>query len=347
VSGRAGGPEEISGPAEARAPDAGAAPEARIVASGGGVEWAAIQGLLARDTRTPLGREQALALRPSRRLPAIAASLAETRQARDAVRLSGAPPWDVIPDVRTTLDALRVPGSVAEGADLAALIPVLAAAGRLRAYGRGIAPVAPDLAEAFSGFPPVKELGDLLRRSLDPDGAVKDEASPALRRVRQRVRDLRKSIVKTLEGYFHSPSADTIYQERYVTVRHGRYVLPVRAEAKSRVRGIVHDRSQSGATLFVEPEGAVEPNNDLVQAVREEESEVLRVLAALSDAVRTDLPDLTDLVDGIGRLDLVFARALMAERMEATEPTVGPERTVELRGARNPLLLAQIGRAHV
>src|SRR5262249_7771516 len=146
-----------------------------------------------------------------------------------------------------------------------------------------------------------------------------------------------------LEAYFQSPSAESIFQERYVTVRHGRYVLPVRAEAKSRFRGIVHDRSQSGATLFVEPEGAVDANNDLVQSAREEESEVLRVLAALTDAVRADLPDLTDLVDGIGHLDLVFACALLAERMEAAEPVVVDDRAVELRGARNPLLLIQPG----
>ncbi len=314
----------------------------RLVAGGGGVEWGQVLAVLARDAETPIGRELALGLRPSRHLRAIEWSLRETREGRAALRLAGAPPWETIPEVRPTLEAVRVPGSVAEGAELAELIPMLDAAGRLRAYGRGIAAVAPDIAAAFADIPDVKSLAELLRRSLDQDGAVKDEASPALRRVRQRVRDLRKETVKTLEAYFHSPSAESIFQERYVTVRHGRYVLPVRAEAKSRIRGIVHDRSQSGATLFVEPEGAVEANNELVQAVREEESEVLRVLAALTDAVRNDLVDLTALVEGIGHLDLVFARARLAERMEASEPAVTEERTVELRGARNPLLLAQL-----
>src|SRR5262249_47022653 len=136
-------------------------------------------------------------------------------------------------------------------------------------------------------------------------------------------------------------AAESTCQERYVTVRHGRYVLPVRIEAKARVRGIVHDRSQSGATLFVEPEGVVDANNDLVQATREEEGEVLRVLAALTDAVRAALPELTALVAGIGALDLIFARAVLAERMEAVERVIADERTVVLRGARSPLLLGQ------
>jgi DNA mismatch repair protein MutS2 len=147
--------------------------------------------------------------------------------------------------------------------------------------------------------------------------------------------------VRTLEGYFQSPAADSTFQERYVTVRHGRYVLPVAVSAKGRVRGIIHDRSQSGATLFVEPEGVVDANNDLVQAAREEEGEVLKVLAALTDAARHALPELEALVADMGRLDLVFARAELAERMDATEPVMSGEPVVAVRGARNPLLLAQ------
>ena len=242
------------------------------------------------------------------------------------------------------LEAARVPGSVAEAADLAALIPLLEAAGRLRAYGRAIAPVAPDLAAALAGFPPQKDLADLLARSIDADGQLRDDASPALRRVRGRIRDLRREIVKRLEAYFGAPGAEATFQERYVTVRHGRYVLPIRAEAKSRLRGIVHDRSQSGATLFVEPEGMVEANNDLVQAAREEETEILRILAALTDAVREALPDLDALVAGIGGLDLIFARGALAERMEAVEPAIDEAGDVSLPGARNPLLLAQAWR---
>ncbi|HEU4438839.1 MAG TPA: endonuclease MutS2, partial [Methylomirabilota bacterium] len=320
-------------------------PALHLAAGSGGLEWAEVLGLLAREARTPMGRERALDTRPVTDLAAIRQRLGETAQARAALGQEGAPPWEGIPDVRPMLEAARVPGSVAEGADLAALLPLIEAAARLRAYGRAIAPVAPDLAAALAGVPHQKALADLLGRSLDPDGQVRDEASPALRRLRQRVRELRRDIVKRLEGYFNGPNADTTFQERYVTVRHGRYVLPIRVEAKGRLRGIVHDRSQSGATLFVEPEAMVEANNDLVQATREEEAEVVRILAALTDAVREALPELDALVAGIAGLDLIFARGALAERMEAVEPTVGEERDVVLRGARNPLLLAQRWRA--
>ena len=316
-------------------------PAFRLSAGSGGLEWSQVLALLAREARTPMGRELATATLPFTDPGAIRRALGETRQARAAMVQTGVPPWEGIPDVRPTLETARVPGSVAEAADLAALIPLLDAAGRLLAYGRAIQPVAPDLAEALAGFPRQTELAELLRRSLDADGQVRDEAAPALRRVRQRIRDLRRELVKRLEAYFAGPNADTTFQERYVTVRHGRYVLPIRAEAKGRLRGIVHDRSQSGATLFVEPEAVVEANNDLVQAAREEETEILRILAALTDAVRAALPELDALVAGIGGLDLIFARGALAERMEAVEPTIAEARDVFLPGALNPLLLAQ------
>ena len=319
-------------------------PAFRLSAGSGGLEWPQVLGLLAREARTPMGRELATATLPFTDPGAIRRALGETGQARAAMGQTGVPPWEGIPDVRPTLETARVVGSVAEAADLAALIPLLEAAGRLLAYGRAIQPVAPDLAAALAGFPRQTELADLLRRSLDADGQVRDEASPALRRVRQSIRALRRDLVKRLEAYFGAPNADATFQERYVTVRHGRYVLPIRAEARSRLRGIVHDRSQSGATLFVEPEAVVEANNDLVQAVREEEIEILRVLAALTDAVRAALPELDDLVAGIGGLDLIFARGALAERMGAVEPAITDERDVSLPGALNPLLLSQAWR---
>src|SRR6202040_1245759 len=137
---------------------------------------------------------------------------------------------------------------------------------RLGAYGRSVSVEAPDLARALPGLPTLGPLADLLRRSLDAGGGAPPAASP-------------------------------IFQEPCVPGRPGRYVLPIRSEAKARFKGIVHDRSQSGATLFVEPEGVVEANNDLVQAAREEEAEILRVLAALTDAVREKLPELERLVE--------------------------------------------------
>lgn len=305
------------------------------------MEWGHVRALLAREARTPMGRERALSLEPLTDPGAVRQALSETRQGRQALALAGSPEWGVLPDVRPSLELARTPGESLEGGELAALIPLLDAGGRLRAYGHRVASVAPDLRDSLTRLPSLTSLHSLLTRSLAPDGTLNDEASPRLRRMRERIRGLRREIVRILESLLRAQETEATFQERYVTLRHGRYVLPVRTEAKSRVRGIVHDRSQSGATLFVEPAEVVELNNDLIQSSREEEAEVARILLALTDEVRAVLSELEALVDGIGRADFIFARALLAERMAATEPEIDEEKTVRLLEARHPLLLAQ------
>src|SRR5204863_6550412 len=135
------------------------------------------------------------------------------------------------------------------------------------------------------------------------DGAVTDDASPRIRHLRREIRERRRRVAAELERAFQEVDAERLFADRFVTIRHGRYVLPVKAEARARVRGIVHDRSQSGQTIFVEPEALVEANNDLVQAQREEEQEAARILAELSAAVRARLPELDVFVATVGDLD--------------------------------------------
>jgi DNA mismatch repair protein MutS2 len=308
---------------------------------GRGIEWDAVRGLLAREARTVMGRERAVEAAPLTDLASIRAELELTREARAALATAGPPSLESVPDVRPALERCRAPGTVLDGPDLVQVIPVLATARTLSGWARGVAPVAPTLSQRASSLPSLADLHDLLRRALDDDGAVTDQASRRLGQMRREILERRRRIVHDLERLWEAPDADRMFAERYVTVRHGRYVVPVRAEARSRVRGIVHDRSQSGQTLFVEPERAVEANNDLVQLQREEAAEVARILAELTDALRTRLDDVTALVDVIGTVDWILARGQAATRMDAVEPEVTAARTVAVRSARHPLLLAQ------
>jgi DNA mismatch repair protein MutS2 len=308
---------------------------------GRGIEWDAVRGLLGDEARTEMGRQRARGIEPLVEFSAIEAALEMTAQARRALTDKGAPPLGGVPDVRGVLDSCRLAGSVLEGADLVLLLPLLDGAAQLSAYGRDLGAVAPGIAELTGGLPRVADLAAALRRALEDDGTLRDEASPRLRQLRRELRERRRRLVADLERLLQSADADRIFAERFVTLRHGRYVLPVRAEARARVRGIVHDRSQSGQTLFVEPADAVEANNDLVQAVREEESETARILAELTEAVRERGEDLERLVSTIAELDWVFARGHLAERMEATRPLIVSDGPVSLCAARHPLLLAQ------
>ena len=308
---------------------------------GRGIEWEAVRGLLAREARTGMGRERALEALPLTELVDIHTELELTREARAALTTTGAPPLENLPDVRPALERCRADGALLDGQELVQLIPVLDTARALSAWARAIAPVAPKLGARAATLPALADLHEQLRRCLDDDGAVTDRASKRLAQIRRDILERRKRIVQDLERLWEMKEAERVFAERYVTVRHGRYVVPVRAESRARVRGIVHDRSQSGQTLFVEPDTIVDANNDLAQRERDEHAEVERILAELTDAVRARVDDLTTLVDVIGAVDWTLARAAMAERMEAVEPIVGDARQVAVYGARHPLLLEQ------
>ena len=290
-----------------------------------------------------MGRERAQGATPLTDVTAVESAIALTGQARVALGAEGPPPLDGIADIRPVLGRCATEGSLLEGAELVLLIPVLDAGPRLRAWGQAVQSNGPDLARLTEHLPRLTDLRDTLRHALEEDGSLTDRASPRLRSLRHQVRDRRRRIVADLERMLQA-EGDRLFADRFVTVRHGRYVLPVRAEARQRVRGIVHDRSQSGQTIFVEPESAVEANNELVQALREEEQEAARILGELSDAVRTRRGEIETLVEAIGELDWVLTRAHAAERMEATAPVIDREGRVALRLARHPLLLAQAWR---
>jgi DNA mismatch repair protein MutS2 len=288
-----------------------------------------------------MGRDRALDQVPLTDAHAIRHAVALTGEGCRAVTIAGAPPLDGLPDVRPVLDRARAAGAALDGAQLLLLVPVLDAAPRMAAHGRAIAQVAVELADRADALPRFPELRTRLARSLDEQGALTDDASPALARVRRDARTRRRRLVQDLERLLHGADADRIFADRFVTVRHGRYVLPVRAEARGRVRGIVHDRSQSGQTFFVEPDGVVEANNELVELTREEAEETERVLAELTAMVRGEIGALDSLVDELADLDWIYARARAADRMEATAPVIEDRRVVDVRDARHPLLLAQ------
>ena len=272
---------------------------------GRGIEWEAALEVLSQEARTAMGRERALTAQPLTDFERVRADIDTTAQARRALGAAGSPPFDVLPDIRSVLDRARTPGSVLEGVELVQIAPVLEASPRLAAYGRGLGEVAPAISLMTEALPRLPDLRDALRRALDEDGAVTDQASPRLGQIRRAIRDRRRRIVSDLERLLHASDA---IAERFVTVRHGRYVVPVRADARARVRGIVHDRSQSGQTIFVEPEAVIEANNELVEMARAEEQEIQRILAELTDRVRERIDDLASLVEGLGELDWIFCR---------------------------------------
>ncbi|MBW2273579.1 MAG: Smr/MutS family protein [Deltaproteobacteria bacterium] len=263
--------------------------------------------------------------------------LGETREAL-ALLEGGAPPLaGGLVDLsgvfrRATLGGVLAPEQLR---DLLSSLEALTSATRLLAQRADEAPRLAALAELVEDH---RELTRRIDGTLDPSGEVRDSASAELARARREAKGLAADLQRRLSRYLQDPNVSPGLSDDYYTVRNDRYVLPVRADARGRVRGIVHDASRSGTTLFVEPEAVVELNNRLKQAELGVAREVERILRALSAAVAAAVPLLEADLRTLATLDLAFARARLAQEMEAVEPEVGRDGVFDLPQLRHPLL---------
>ncbi len=196
---------------------------------------------------------------------------------------------------------------------------------------------APHLAELRDELDPAPALRERIERSVDESGEVLDTASADLAAIRKRLRTAQDRVRERLNAMLHSADLAGVIGEAIVTLRSGRYVIPIRAEAKGRVKGIVHDQSASGATLFVEPLGVVELNNTWTQAGLDAAREEERILDELSRDVESRAESLLASLAALARADLWLARARLAAQMDAVRPAVVDD-AAELLSARHPLL---------
>ena len=307
------------------------------------LEYREALDLVARNASSALGADAVRALAPSADLGWIEPELARVDEMR--AFLAGDTQWHVpaIPDVRDGVRRLRVEGSVLEAAPLRDIAVLMASS---RVTRRAILP-------ARESFPLLAWLADRLLdaekeearigRAIDENGQVRDDASPALSKLRREIKGTRGRIVERLAAYMASLPHHYQVPDASVTVREGRYVIPVRREGRGEVGGIVHDESATGATLFVEPPVAVEMMNRLRELEAEEAREVLRILRELTDALRPLHSDLLASLEALVAIDSLYARARYALRTGGSRPTLlpaGTEEYVVVRGS-HPILLAQ------
>ncbi len=292
------------------------------------------------------GRARVLALRPTSDLALAQQWQAQTREARRVLAYD-APLTDLSDalDIRPWVDwATRE--KVLSPDELLGILRTIQAARRIRRAilrRRRELPHLSPLAHRIIGTP---DLIEAIEQALTPDGRVRDQASPELARVRQALRQTHQALLQHMEALVRDPDVRPWLQEPIITRRHGRYVLPVKAEHRHQLPGIVHDQSGSGATVFMEPLSAVELNNRLRTLEKEEEREVRRVLARLTRRVAIYAERLTQMVDVLAQLDAIFARARYADALDAEEPRLVPFRprddhpgsTLRLYRARHPLL---------
>jgi DNA mismatch repair protein MutS2 len=244
---------------------------------------------------------------------------------------------EAVADLAPTFELLAVPGSALEGPALAEVTLVLAAARVTAADLKRLAPDAPRTA-ALRVEPPPKELETRLRAAIAPDGTVLDGASRDLARARQQVREARQRLVQKLEKMLSALDPAERAPDAAVTLRGGRYVIPIRSTARSRVGGIVHDESATRSTVFVEPPEVIELGNELRAAESAEQREVLRVLRELTDALRPHQAALAAAWEMCIAFDDVCARARYAVEVNGFAPEIGAG-PLKIRAGRHPLLV--------
>ncbi len=299
------------------------------------LELPAVIETIAARTRSVPGRERVLDLAPlarpesARAAQRIYADLLELTVAGDP------PPAVAPPDLTTELERLGIEGSTLRGEELWKISLLLGQGGELTAWQRKSEREAPALNELLGGLDPLALLHRELLRAIDESGAVQDEASRELAKIRRAIRALQSRLAGRLEAILRSLSSP----ESFVTLREGRYVVAVPSGSRRLVPGTIVGHSGSGATLFVEPKEAAEGNSELAEQALEEAREVERVLRELTALARRDRSALERNLGALARLDAAQAVTSWAVDARAALPEIAEDRTLRIRGGRHPILV--------
>lgn len=306
------------------------------------LEWPVVLARLAHHARTPRARSALIEGRVAfaESIAAMRERLAETREAVSLLEMGDPPPLGGVGEISEGLVRARKGGAL-DAEALRRVAGTLAALAATRRFVAGRVETAPGLAALAEAIEPHAVLRAEIDGAIDESGEVRDEASAALAEARRDARRLAAEIQERIARMLRDPRVQPHLSDNWSTLRSDRYVLPVRSDARSAVRGIVHDASRSGTTLFVEPEALVEINNRHKRAELSAAQEVRRVLAELSGAVAEAADDIERGLDTLARLDLAFARGHYARAIGAVEPDVGDEGILSLPQLRHPLIPAE------
>ena len=300
--------------------------------------WDKLVAYLVRRTHTARGAAAAADLAFFDEPEAAAVRIAEIAEARRLIALEVPMPFGGVHDVATAV-ARAGKGGVLDAEELVAVASTARSMARLRKHLDHHAEETPRLAEIAVDIADLPHVYQPILRSFEPDGRLADHASPALGSLRRKVLQATAQLEQRIRSFVDDNRHAAALQDRYFTTRDERYVVPVRLEARSQVRGIVHGTSQSGRTLFIEPEAVVEQQNRLRLAQCEVDDEERRILAELSGLVSREALALAAGVDAVTLLDVIDAGALLAEELGATAPIIDPGRRLSLMHARHPLMV--------
>ena len=301
------------------------------------LELPAVLELLAQKAVSDAAKERCLKLFPATDPEQVSRLLDETDAARERLGLKGSPSFTGVKDVAPALTRADQ-GGVLNTRELLDVAGVLTAARRVSDYAADWQGEPSVIDRLFSALHTNKYLEDRIRGAVLDEETIADTASPELSDIRRKMRVAATKGRQILQRIISSPSYAKILQEALITQRDGRFVVPVKAECKGSLPGLVHDISASGATLFVEPMGVVQANNELKELQAREEKEIDRILRVLSGECAAQRENILYDYDLLVQLDTIFARAQLSYAMDGMRPEVRKKGGIELRRARHPLL---------
>lgn len=302
------------------------------------LEYYKIIQMLTEKASSPLGKELCRDLLPSVDLAQIQLMQAQTRDALSRLFQKGSISFGSVKDVRGSLKRLEI-GSTLGIIELLSICSLLENTSRVKAYSRnerGDHP-ADSLDEMFEQLSPLTPLSTEIRRCILSEDEISDSASPGLLKVRRSMKIANDRIHTQLTSLVNG-GARNYLQDAVITMRNGRYCIPVKAEYKGQVPGMIHDQSSTGSTLFIEPMAIVKLNNDIRELELQEQKEIEAVLAELSNQTAAYTDQIRDDLEIMVQLDFIFARASLAMDMNGTEPIFNTEHKIRLKQARHPLI---------
>jgi len=303
------------------------------------LEFEKVRELVAAFAASPLGRQRAMRLRPIKRVESIRERIEEVNEMRRVLEDSGRVPLAGIRDIRRPVRKAAKGGDALLPKTLLEIADTLRAADAIRETLEYLGPEFPELTALGERIGRFRDLYSSIERSLDESGAVRDEASPELRECRAKIIALRSTINTKMQQVLESPDYRDFLQFESVTVSEHRYVIPIKAEHKGRVEGIVHGSSDSGQTLYLEPMAVVDLGNEVSEAVSRETEEVKRVLLTLTRTVGDRCSEILEALDAMGLFDLLHAKARLSIAYNMSAPEILADGPLEIHGARHPVLL--------
>ena len=301
------------------------------------LEFPKILEMLAALAVTDPGREAARALMPSGDAATVRRWQAETEEATTVMAYTGGNPMAYFTDVRPFLKLAKAGGTLSPKA-LLQVADALKASRTVRGALVTDREDTPYLTEMGSRLATNRSLEEEIFDAIISEDEISDHASPELYDIRRKMRTLNDRVRDRLNGIIRSATMQKYLMDAIVTMRNGRYVVPVKAECRASVPGIVHDQSGTGSTLFIEPMAVVEAGNELKQWTLKEKNEIERILGMFSDRIAPDADLIASNLDLLARLDVIFAKAALSRQMRAVPPKLNEEGHVRLIQARHPLI---------